>query len=56
MKLDGVNTLANRLISQDHSGSTEIQKSLDKPNSRCTLHKVYMQLLKNSQPYAYICA
>ena len=34
IKLDGVNTLAQRLIGQDHSGSTEIQESLVKLNAK----------------------
>ena len=34
IKLDGVNMLAQKLISQDHSGSTTIQQSLYKLNQR----------------------
>ena len=34
IKLDEVNTLAKQLISQDHSGSTVIQQSLDELNAR----------------------
>ncbi|XP_065894234.1 spectrin beta chain, non-erythrocytic 1-like isoform X3 [Dysidea avara] len=34
IKLDGVNMLAQKLISQDHSGSTNIQQSLSKLNQR----------------------
>ena len=44
IKLDEVNTLAKRLISQDHSGSTEIQQSLDKLNARyvCSYVRMYV--------------
>ena len=44
IKLDEVNTLAKRLISQDHSGSTEIQQSLDKLNARyvCSYVRMYI--------------
>ena len=44
IKLDGVNTLAQKLISQDHTGSAEIQKSLDKVNARYACN------------YTYVCA
>jgi len=45
IKLDGVNMLAQKLISQDHSGSTDIQQSLSKLNLRyvCIHALVYLE-------------
>ena len=52
IKLDEVNNLAKRLISQDHSGSTEIQQSLDKLNAR---YVMYVRTYICTYVCTYIC-
>jgi len=47
IKLDGVNMLAQKLISQDHSGSTDIQQSLSKLNLRYICVLVYLEIKDN---------